>query len=289
MKLHEEFKLYENMWEARYCYIVLTGDFPNKYFVHGVVATEAEAKEILNKAEQGFSGNVEMAKLYDLADSEAARLEAMVGKEITGDDANFIADFFTDGSRVDSLYNNFNEAVCATTIRAKKQLEEARSTKDIEAEIARLQAELEQAKEEEKKASYGGKLPTSVWSWDIYLTPRKKGTWTGIDNDIVFETKEKALDGAWQLLNELDDEGELKGDPDDYTIDAFEVPLSSVSDSVLRFSNLGHLAKSIKMGKVTCCDCSTVFEVAMGTKKCTCPKCGVTLEINWPWRPSFVF
>lgn len=110
MKLHEEFKLYENMWEAKYCYIVLTGDFPNKYFVHGVVATEQEAKAILNKAVQGFSGDAEMAKMYDLTDSEAARLESMVGKEVTGADADFIADFFTDGSRVDSLYNNFNEA-----------------------------------------------------------------------------------------------------------------------------------------------------------------------------------
>ena len=109
MKLHEEFKLYENMWEARYCYIVLTGDFPNKYFVHGVVATEAEATDILNKAIQEFSGDVEMAKLYDLTDLEAARLESMVGKEVSGSDADFIADFFTDGSRVDSLYNNFNE------------------------------------------------------------------------------------------------------------------------------------------------------------------------------------
>ena len=91
MKLHEEFKLYENMWEARYCYIVLTGDFPNKYFVHGVVASEQEAEAILNNAVQGFSGDVEMAKIYDLTDSEAVRLESMIGKEASGADADFIA------------------------------------------------------------------------------------------------------------------------------------------------------------------------------------------------------
>lgn len=112
MKLYEEFKLYENMWDAKYCYIVLTGDFPNKYFVHGVVSTEAEAVAILNKAtaqETGFSGDMELAKLFDLTDSEAARLESMVGKEVTGADADFIADFFVNGDRVDSLQNNFNE------------------------------------------------------------------------------------------------------------------------------------------------------------------------------------
>ena len=128
MKLHEEFKLFEEMWEARYCYIVLTGDFPNKYFVHGTVATEAEAKEILNKAAQGFSGDVEMAKLYDLTDSEAARLESMVGKEVSGADADFIADFFTDGSRVDSLYNNFNEAAGDCANKIKNPLKEAAPT-----------------------------------------------------------------------------------------------------------------------------------------------------------------
>ena len=89
------------------------------------------------------------------------------------------------------------------------------------------------------------------------------------------------------MLNELDDEGELKGDPDDYTIDTFEVPLSSVSDSILRSSNLGHLAKGAKMGKVKCYKCNAEFELAIGTKRCNCPKCGTDLEIDWPWIPSF--
>ena len=76
---------------------------------------------------------------------------------------------------------------------------------------------------------------------DIYLEPTKKGTWTGIKNDLVFETEDKALDAAWALLNELDDEGELEYDPDDYYVEAFEVPLSSVSKEVLKYSNLTHL------------------------------------------------
>lgn len=121
------------------------------------------------------------------------------------------------------------------------KLKESRSVADIEAEIARLQQELEQAKIAEKKASYGVNLPKTVWTWDIYLEPTEKGTWTGIENDLVFETEDKALDAAWELLNELDDEGELDGDPDDYYVEAFEVPLSSVSASTLKFNKLAHL------------------------------------------------
>lgn len=41
-------------------------------------------------------------------------------------------------------------------------LKESRSVADIEAEIAKLQQELEQAKIAEKKASYEGNLPTEV-------------------------------------------------------------------------------------------------------------------------------
>lgn len=121
------------------------------------------------------------------------------------------------------------------------KLKESRSVADIEADIARLQQELEQAKIAEKKASYGGNLPKTVWTWDIYLEPSEKGTWTGIENDLVFETKDKALDAAWVLLNELDEEGELSGDPDDYYVEAFEVPLSSVSAPILKFNKLAHL------------------------------------------------
>ncbi len=43
-----------------------------------------------------------------------------------------------------------------------KALKESRSVADIEAEIAKLQQELAQAKVAEKKASYGGNLPTKV-------------------------------------------------------------------------------------------------------------------------------
>ena len=124
---------------------------------------------------------------------------------------------------------------------AEAPLTESRSIADIEAEIAKLQQELTQAKIAEKKASYEGNLPKTVWAWDIYLEPAAKGTWTSIENDLVFETKDKALNAAWTLLNELDNEGELEDDPDDYYVEAFEVPLSSVSASILEFSKLAYL------------------------------------------------
>jgi hypothetical protein len=123
MKLHEEFKLYENMWDDTHSsevstenrYIILTGDFPNKYYVHGLTSDgEKEAVDIYNNAMAqlpNFDCDIEVAELFDLTSEEISRLESMVGKEVTGADADFIADFFIDGSRVDSRYNNFTEAL----------------------------------------------------------------------------------------------------------------------------------------------------------------------------------
>jgi hypothetical protein len=126
MKLHEEFKLYENMWDDTHSsevstenrYIILTGDFPNKYYVHGLTSDgEKEAVDIYNKAMAqlpNFDCDIEVAELFDLTSDEISRLEFMVGKEVTGADADFISDFFIDGSRVDSRYNNFTEALHRT-------------------------------------------------------------------------------------------------------------------------------------------------------------------------------
>lgn len=121
MKLQEEFKLFETMWDdipsseasTENRYIILTGDFPNKYYVHGLTSDgEKEAVDIYNKAMEqlpNFDCDIEVAELFDLTSDEISRLESMVGKEVTGADADFIADFFIDGSRVDSRYNNFTD------------------------------------------------------------------------------------------------------------------------------------------------------------------------------------
>jgi len=152
------------------------------------------------------------------------------------------------------LYENLwdNKPVEQNEEISKGSLKEARSVAEIKAEIRTLMKELRDAERAERAAattstttpsvaSVSKAKPTNVWVWDIYLTPKKKGTWTSIQNDLVFETQDKALDAAWRLLNELDDEGELRGDPDDYYVEAFEIPLSSVSKEVLNYSNLTHL------------------------------------------------
>ena len=130
----------------------------------------------------------------------------------------------------------------------KTTLKEARTAADVEAEIIKLQQELQQLKAAEKKASYGNKLPTTVWIWDMYLEPQNKSDWMSAEEDdngnwegIVFETEEKALDAGWTLLCELDDENELDGDPDDYYIDAIEVPITQVTKESLEDSDLEHL------------------------------------------------
>ena len=83
-----------------------------------------------------------------------------------------------------------------------------------------------------------------VYIWDMYIDPRDKGTWCSAEkyNDeydgFVFKTKEDAFNYGREHLYELDDEGELRGDPDDYDIDVVAIPKSEVSDYTLRFSGL---------------------------------------------------
>lgn len=126
-------------------------------------------------------------------------------------------------------------------------LKESRSVADIEAEIARLQQELEQAKVAEKKASYNGNTPKVVYIWDMYLDPADKGSWTSAElydgkwDGTVFETEEEAVNAAWYHLQELENEGDLEGGLDDYSVDTVSVPVKDVDPDTLSFSNLEYL------------------------------------------------
>jgi hypothetical protein len=187
------------------------------------------------------------------------------------------------------LYEHVNENRKA---KQRNALLEARSVADIEAEIARLQQELAQAKVAEKKASYGNNLPQTVWVWDMYIDPKDKGTWTSIENDTVFETEEKALDAGWLHLCELDDEGELGDDdeyiePDDYNVEAYEIPIYRVSDEVLEWSHLAHLidTNAVKY-PARCPKCGNIFQLTDAEKNGTvvspveCPFCRVKLRLK---------
>jgi hypothetical protein len=166
----------------------------------------------------------------------------------------------------------------------KKSLKEWRSSAEIQADIEKLKQELADAKVAEKKASYGGTAPGEVWYWDMYTNPRRKGTWTSIDNDTVFETEEDAINGAWTLLGELEDEGELRGDPDDYTIDAIKIPISKVAPEVLKGSHLEHLIPSdAKVYPIMCCACHKRFKISQEDKDKNifkCDHCGASLQFN---------
>lgn len=86
-----------------------------------------------------------------------------------------------------------------------------------------------------------------VYIWDMYVDLADKGTWTSAElyrgewDGYVYETEKAALDGGWSHLQELEDEGELRGEPDDYTVEAVAIPLSEVPTRTLAFSSLDHL------------------------------------------------
>ena len=83
------------------------------------------------------------------------------------------------------------------------------------------------------------------------MSDGEKGTWCSAEKDestwdgIVFETEEDAINAAQVLLNELDGEQELYGDPDEYTIDTFTIPITEVTVELLEESGLEHLIPAI--------------------------------------------
>jgi hypothetical protein len=117
----------------------------------------------------------------------------------------------------------------------------------LQKQIADLQRQLHDEEVAEKKASYGNNLPAVVYIWDMYIDPKDKGTWLSAElyngeyDGIVFETKDDAVSAGYTHLEELDDENELDGYPDDYSIDTVAVPVNQVSDETLEFSGLEHL------------------------------------------------
>ena len=83
-----------------------------------------------------------------------------------------------------------------------------------------------------------------VYIWDMYMDYRDRGTWCSAEKNngeydgFVFKSEDEALRYGREHLYELDDSGELRGDPDDYDIDTVAIPKSEVSDYTLRFSGL---------------------------------------------------
>ena len=83
-----------------------------------------------------------------------------------------------------------------------------------------------------------------VYIWDMYIDPKDKGTWTSAEKykiewvGTVFETEQEAIDAGHNHLIELEDERELKGKSEDYTVETIAIPISEVSDETLLFSGL---------------------------------------------------
>lgn len=84
-----------------------------------------------------------------------------------------------------------------------------------------------------------------VYIWDIYIDPRDKGTWLSAEKNkagyyegSVFGSPEEAKNAAITHLEELEEEGELSGWPEDYNIDITQVGMSEVDDYTLAWYRL---------------------------------------------------
>ena len=83
-----------------------------------------------------------------------------------------------------------------------------------------------------------------VYVWDMYIDPEDKGNWRSADDyrgeweGIVYASEFDAIKYGRKHLKELAAKGRLKGDLDDYAIDAVAVPVSKVSQYTLKLSGI---------------------------------------------------
>ena len=83
-----------------------------------------------------------------------------------------------------------------------------------------------------------------IYIWDMYIDPADKGTWTSAEiyrgkyDGAVFDSEFEAIKHGRIHLKELENEGELKGDLDDYTIDAEPILKSEVYPDTLQSSGI---------------------------------------------------
>jgi hypothetical protein len=90
----------------------------------------------------------------------------------------------------------------------------------------------------------GSQSAEVVYIWDMYIDTADKGTWCSAEeyngeyDGSVFKTKEAAFNEGKLHLYELEDEGQLRGDPEDYDIDVIAIPKNKVSAYTLEFSGI---------------------------------------------------
>ena len=87
-------------------------------------------------------------------------------------------------------------------------------------------------------------IDEKVYIWDMYIDPFDKGTWTSAEkyrgkwDGIVFKSEFEAIKHGRIHLKELEEDGELRGTPDDYVVDAEAIPKAEVSTDTLQSSAL---------------------------------------------------
>jgi hypothetical protein len=108
----------------------------------------------------------------------------------------------------------------------------------------------------------------------MYIDPRDKGTWCSAEeyngeyDGSVFKTKEAAYNEGKIHLYELEDEGQLRGDPEDYDIEVRAIPKNKVKPGALTESQT---LKVLSSDNIKVIENGGRFEIYKDNKLiCTC-------------------
>ena len=158
--------------------------------------------------------------------------------KITGDQVEKEKEFRKQYINCKTMYvaypdKNFMEEIELTA----DELKDKYGTDDVELINAGKEPEERVALKEAVEVVYAWKIQNDIYDVD-WCSVEESDSEPGLYDGVVFLTASEAKNAAVIHLRELEDEGELEGDPSDYYVGAIDYPTGIISDETLKFSNI---------------------------------------------------
>lgn len=117
------------------------------------------------------------------------------------------------------------------------ELKDKYGTDDVDIINAGKEPKERVALKEAVEVVYAWKIQNDIYDVD-WCSVEESDSEPGLYDGVVFLTASKAKNAAVIHLRELEEEGELEGEPSDYYVGAIDYPTGIISDETLEFSNI---------------------------------------------------
>ena len=158
--------------------------------------------------------------------------------KVTGDQVEKEKEFRKQYINCKTMYvaypdKNFMEEIELTA----DELKDKYGTDNVELINAGKEPEERVALKEAVEVVYAWKIQNDIYGVD-WCSVEESDSEPGLYDGVVFLTASEAKNAAVIHLRELEEEGELEGEPSDYYVGAIDYPTGIISDETLEFSNI---------------------------------------------------